>query len=61
MDNLKSQLIERAIEKYEEITPVGRCQTLDDCFTIVDDKLCFWFNKPKEGFTTGLLYESLNS
>ena len=59
MDNLKSQLIERAIEKYEEITPVGHCQSLDECFTIEDNKLLFWFNKPKEGDTTGLIYESL--
>ena len=59
MEHLKSLLIEKAIEKYEEITPAGRCETLEDSFTVIDNKLYFWFNKPKEGFTTGILSESL--
>jgi len=59
MDQLKSLLIERAIEKYQEILPAGSKTSLEECFTVEDDKLCFWFNKPKEGHTTGLIYESL--
>lgn len=60
MDELKSKMIKKATEEYEQIVPVGKYKKLEDCFTVIDNRLYFWFNKPKEGFTTGVISESLN-
>lgn len=44
MDEIKASLIDAAISIYGEIYPCGTHETLDECFTIHNDELLFWFN-----------------
>lgn len=61
MEHLKSLLIEKAIKenKEEEVVPAGTKRYLHECFTIEDNKLCFWFNL-KSQETTKLLIREIN-
>ena len=44
MDDKKKQLVKLATEKFGEILPVGTKDTLEECFTILEGELTFWFN-----------------
>ncbi len=57
MNQMKIHMIESAIDSYSEIYPcVGR-ESFDECFTVYDGKLHFWFNTADR--TTHLLSERL--
>jgi hypothetical protein len=43
-ETLRQSLINQAVERHGVILPVNRHKSLDDCFTIMDDKLYFWYN-----------------
>ena len=53
MKELKEQLIREAVEKHGKIYPCGDNTRLDDCFTVTDDHILFWFNLDSE--TTKML------
>jgi hypothetical protein len=38
------ELIQRARDKYGDITPAGHCQTLEDSITIERGRVLLWFN-----------------
>lgn len=44
MNLIKKMIISEALTKHKKIFPVGNFKAIDDCFTIDDDKLIFWFN-----------------
>jgi len=44
MNDLKKTMIKKAKDRYKKIHPCGRRRKLDECFTVEDDTLCFWFN-----------------
>jgi hypothetical protein len=44
MNALKKNLIQQAMERYEHIAPCTTLPSLEDSFTIENDKLVFWFN-----------------
>jgi hypothetical protein len=44
LENLKASLSEQAKRKYGEISKPSKCITWDDCYTIHEDHLVFWFN-----------------
>jgi hypothetical protein len=44
MNNLKKNMIRRAMKRYKNIAPCAPQRTLDDCFTFEDNKIYFWFN-----------------
>lgn len=58
MDHLKKELIEEATEKHEKIYPVSHNDKLEDCFTVQEGKLVFWFNK--ENQSTSILTRPIN-
>lgn len=41
---MKKEMIREAEEKYGIVFPVSRRKELDDCFTIFDSFILFWFN-----------------
>ena len=49
MDDLKLEMIDearvKAMEKYNttDISPIGERESFDECFTIDEDTLIFWF------------------
>ena len=57
MSEEKMRLIERAIESHERIFPCGNATMLEECFTVNENKLLFWFNT--EDDSTHLLEEVL--
>ncbi len=44
MKDLKEKLISQAQRRYSFIRPCATKQKLDECFTITNGKLIFWFN-----------------
>jgi hypothetical protein len=40
----KANLIDHAVNMYGTVTPCGTTSSLDECFTVWDDSLIFWFN-----------------
>jgi len=56
LGELKQRLIKKAILMYGRIKPCGFCKKLDDCFTMQDNSLCFWF--VTEDKNTHMLRES---
>ena len=57
MSEEKIRLIQKAIDSHKKIFPCGSARLLDDCFTVTNDKLLFWFNT--EDDSTHLLEEVL--
>jgi len=53
MNEIKNKLIIRAKETFKIIYPCGNKRDLSDCFTIIGNKLLFWFNT--EDQTTHLI------
>jgi len=54
---LKEQMIRRAIEAHERITPCSNRSELGECFSVLEDKLVFWFNT--EDNSTHVLIEEV--
>ena len=44
MNLLKKKLIEKAVRLHNDIYPCSTKGRLDDCFTVDEDTLIFWFN-----------------
>ncbi|MBD3346251.1 MAG: hypothetical protein GF401_14435 [Chitinivibrionales bacterium] len=44
MNERKRELIKRAREQYQDIFPCTTRSNLDDCFTVENDRILFWFN-----------------
>lgn len=57
MEQLKKLLIDKAIKEHTEIIPVARRLNFDECFTVDDGKLLFWFNTPSDNSTKMVLAE----
>ena len=58
MEDIKRELRQEAEEKHGKIHPPGRMKKLDDCYTVEDNKVLFWFNP--EGQTTRVITRDLN-
>lgn len=43
---IKAGLIAEARRDFGDITPCVNRDSLDECFTINNDRLVFWFNEP---------------
>jgi len=43
-ETFKMLLIKQAKKKYTHILPVRLKKNLNDCFTVTDNHLIFWFN-----------------
>jgi hypothetical protein len=59
MKELKEQLKREAVEKHGKIYPSGDRKVLDDCFTISENKILFWFNLDNE--TTKVLIREIHN
>lgn len=44
MNEIKQELIRKALEQYRDIAPCSTKRDLGDCFTMEDRRVCFWFN-----------------
>jgi len=44
MNDLKQNMIRKAVRRYKNIAPCSPRRSLDDCFTVEENKLYFWFN-----------------
>ena len=44
MNDLKKNMIRKAQRRYKNIAPCARRRSLEDCFTVEEDKIYFWFN-----------------
>ncbi|KMQ52488.1 hypothetical protein CHISP_0755 [Chitinispirillum alkaliphilum] len=53
MNEIKRKLINQAVERYTSIFPCTRANDLNECFTIEDNVVMFWFNT--EDKTTHIL------
>lgn len=49
MEQLKKALIEEATQTHKVIAPVGCARSFDECFTIEEEQLLFWFNPCPNG------------
>jgi hypothetical protein len=49
MERLKKELIEEAKKKHKDIAPVRHAKSLDECFTVEEKQLLFWFNPCPNG------------
>ena len=58
MNSIKRKMIANARKKYRRIFPCSFRRNLDECFTIENDKIIFWFNT--EDFSTHTLTEALS-
>lgn len=50
MNAIKKRMIAEARRKYRRIFPCSYRRNLDDCFTIENNEIIFWFNT--EDFST---------
>jgi len=48
MNTLKKMLIDKAKGKHKEIFPCAGYEHVEDCFSIIGEKLVFWYNAYKE-------------
>ena len=48
MAELKQELIQRAVAAHQTIRPCSHKNELDDCFSMMNGKLVFWFNTEDE-------------
>lgn len=44
MNELKKRMISQAKSVYKNIYPCGDKKNLQECFTVMDNRLVFWFN-----------------
>ena len=59
MESLKTQLKKEAVRKHGKIYPSGNKISLDECFTITENQILFWFNT--ESNTTKVLSREINN
>jgi len=59
MEDIKRELRKEAEEKHGKIYPAGQMRELDDCYTVEDNKVLFWFN-PEDQTTKVLAREIKN-
>jgi len=59
MDTYKEELLKRAMAIHGRIEPTRTRRTFEECFTIEDSKLIFWFND--ETGTTRVLVQEQSS
>jgi hypothetical protein len=57
MDELKAKLINDAKSLYGKIKPCGKRVSFDECFTVYQGKILFWFNSSDD--STKILSETL--
>jgi len=57
MKDIKEELKAAAVEQYGSIEPCGDKTHLDQCFTVADNKILFWFNV---GNDTRILHRDLH-
>ncbi|MBD3391656.1 MAG: hypothetical protein GF418_06355 [Chitinivibrionales bacterium] len=57
MQEIRDQMIRRAIEAHNRITPCSNKEALSECFSLMGDKLVFWFNTDDD--STHVLVEEL--
>jgi len=48
MNAIKKTMIKKAKNRFKRILPCGRRRKLDECFTVENDKVLFWFNTEDE-------------
>lgn len=58
MDKIRQELKEEAQRLHGEIYPSGSSKSLDDCFTIQNNEILFWFNVDE---TTRMLRKEIPS
>ena len=44
MNAIKNRMINNACERFDRIYPVSARGSLDDCFTVEENMIIFWFN-----------------
>ncbi len=44
MNLLKKRMIDKAVKIHRDIYPCSATQSFNDCFTVEEDTLIFWFN-----------------
>jgi hypothetical protein len=53
MDNIQEELLREAVQLHGRIEPTRTRRTFEECFTVEDSKIIFWFND--ESGTTKVL------
>jgi hypothetical protein len=48
MNDLKKKLIHKATQQYKSIRPCAHKAELNECFTVEDNTVLFWFNTEDE-------------
>ncbi|MCP3927315.1 MAG: hypothetical protein GY714_32565 [Desulfobacterales bacterium] len=56
----KAELIKMAMKKNpgSELIPCGKRSTLDECFTVFENKILFWFNTTNSS-STQMIYSKM--
>jgi hypothetical protein len=54
---VKTQLIAKARKLYNNISPSGNRESLEQCFTRHENKILFWFNHEHDHSTKILIHE----
>jgi len=49
-DDQKASLMRKAVEKYGDISLCGPTKTWDECFTVNNGEVLFWFNVGKNTY-----------
>jgi len=44
MDHIRKELLRETLDEYGEIYPACGRETLEECFTVEDSRVLFWFN-----------------
>ena len=57
MNELKQQMIQKAVKKHSNIFPCSSCRTFEECFTVESNNVIFWYNT--EDNSTHLMVEKL--
>lgn len=57
---IKSDMIKEALKKHKRIHPASVYRTIDECFTIEENKIFLWFNTEPD-FSTKLLEREIPS
>jgi hypothetical protein len=48
MNTIKKTMIKKAKSRFKKILPCGQRRDFDECFTVENDKVFFWFNTEDE-------------
>jgi len=58
MNEIKLKMISEAAKNYHSIYPCGNNRDLEECFTMYEDQILFWFNT--EDNSTHVISKSIN-